>query len=385
MARRFSILLMILFPAVFAFAVVKPWYEAYDDALKAINNKNWSAAEQELNYAVSKGPAQGMRRTYGVSLPIQYVPNYYLGIVYANTNRLQDAIRQFDVTDQSLLKPDQRAQEDQFRLQAKTEIENANTRLAVQALTSDLEQRLKNNDLDGAKKSFDQLKDKDPANQALANYQKRITQLESDLLGKEEQAQKNVQFEDLLKKARQALQSKDYKSARNFAQQAAGLGLDTGKSQELLKSIDIAENIEALERSLQRQDWKEADRMLQIVQQNDPGNDQLKTWRKQIADAISALDSQYMAALREFYSGKYESSNNLLVRLLATRKDDPGLYFYSGCANAAISFTKVGGESSTYLKLARKQFAIARQLQANLKVDERFISPKILQIYRESR
>jgi tetratricopeptide (TPR) repeat protein len=70
------------------------WYEAYDEALQAISQKNWKLAEEKLLAAMSSrlAPKPGRSvNTVGLRY-IDYLPDYYLGLVYFNQQRYQEAI-----------------------------------------------------------------------------------------------------------------------------------------------------------------------------------------------------------------------------------------------------------------------------------------------------
>lgn len=67
------------------------WYDAYAQATKAVQNRDWATAERLLLQAQASGTKPGPRvYTYGDSY-IRYFPDYYLGIVYLNTGRDREA------------------------------------------------------------------------------------------------------------------------------------------------------------------------------------------------------------------------------------------------------------------------------------------------------
>jgi hypothetical protein len=72
----------------------EPWYEAYDSALKAVAARQWAVAETKLKAAMKDGPRPGRRvRTYGMRF-VDYLPDYYLGLVYFNQQRQREALEQ---------------------------------------------------------------------------------------------------------------------------------------------------------------------------------------------------------------------------------------------------------------------------------------------------
>ena len=71
------------------------WYDAYQQAVSAVQRRDWPTAERLLLQAQAGGTKPGPRVfTYGDSY-IRFVPDYYLGVVYLNTNRNREAEEAF--------------------------------------------------------------------------------------------------------------------------------------------------------------------------------------------------------------------------------------------------------------------------------------------------
>ena len=72
------------------------WYDAYREGVAAVNKRDWATAEKRLLEARSGGPRPGRRVfTYGDTY-IAFLPDYYLGVVYLNTNRDREAENAFE-------------------------------------------------------------------------------------------------------------------------------------------------------------------------------------------------------------------------------------------------------------------------------------------------
>ena len=146
------------------------WYDAYREAVRAIERRNWAAAEKLLAQAQTTGQKPSTRAyTYGDTY-IRFFPDYYLGVVYLNTSRYREAEAAFArFASQKLITakdPEYAAFERQSReatfnrsfgeavqLAAKGELDEANTRLAearatriddgkVTNLASDIKRRM---------------------------------------------------------------------------------------------------------------------------------------------------------------------------------------------------------------------------------------------------
>ncbi|PWT88416.1 MAG: hypothetical protein C5B54_10675, partial [Acidobacteria bacterium] len=108
--RTVAILIAVTFIACHcSLLFAEEWYVAYQAGIDAVNQKNWGVAEAKLKTALSTGPKSGKKvKFYGLKFD-QYVPHYYLGVVYANTNRNQEAQNEFQQVDPTTLFPPQLA------------------------------------------------------------------------------------------------------------------------------------------------------------------------------------------------------------------------------------------------------------------------------------
>lgn len=80
-------------------AAAQNWYETYEEGVSAVRNQDWNRAEPLLTRAKEQAQAAGVRpgpsvRFYGMQFR-PFIPDYYLGIVYANTGRYKEAQTMF--------------------------------------------------------------------------------------------------------------------------------------------------------------------------------------------------------------------------------------------------------------------------------------------------
>src|SRR5688500_17985674 len=72
------------------------WYDLYDEAIRHVQQQQWQEAETKLLQARKTGPASGRNvLRYGM-LREAFFPEYYLGVVYLETNRPKQALEQFE-------------------------------------------------------------------------------------------------------------------------------------------------------------------------------------------------------------------------------------------------------------------------------------------------
>jgi tetratricopeptide (TPR) repeat protein len=73
----------------------RTWYRAYDDAKKAIEQKNWTAAIASLEHAKRTQTPGRNRPTYGANF-LTFAPDFYLGVAYLNLGQFTEAHNAFE-------------------------------------------------------------------------------------------------------------------------------------------------------------------------------------------------------------------------------------------------------------------------------------------------
>lgn len=407
--KKTLLVVLLLFSFRILWAAEQTWYEAYDSALNDIKMKNWRLAEEKLKAALKLQPRQGRKiRAYGARF-MNYIPEYYLGVVYFHQGNYQGALENFlRVQNQELINKGDEEYEELTRLSRQAMVklspaapdpesqfahlmDQANKawsernfdlakKLATQAMTTGVDEQkamdlLKKIDVeqtlralkDSIAKSDEQQTQRllarlellDPQNPELVQYRelwsKRIAESakqqqtapepklpmaevkQTEIPKAADLQVEQAKFLSLLEQAKRELRLKNFQKARQTASLAFALGIDNRKAELLLQEIDAAEN----------------------------------------------LQSEETAAIVAFYSGEYQKAIRLLENLVSRKKESERLYFYLGCSQAALAFLDTGNRSQL-LQKARLQFAQAKRLNKSLTHDTRFISPRILEVYKQS-
>jgi tetratricopeptide (TPR) repeat protein len=77
-------------------SIAKPWWELYDDAMRAVDREDWRAALIALQQAVKQNPKSTSRaRTYGMRF-VEYFPYYYTGVAYYKLGDMSRALEYLD-------------------------------------------------------------------------------------------------------------------------------------------------------------------------------------------------------------------------------------------------------------------------------------------------
>ncbi|MEQ1908946.1 MAG: hypothetical protein ABMA15_08985 [Vicinamibacterales bacterium] len=82
-------------------ADTRAWYQAYQDGVRQVQQRNWQAAISSLLAAKRSGPAPGRRVPFYGDVFDDYLPDYYLGIAYMNTLQYKEAAAAFDAVQQT--------------------------------------------------------------------------------------------------------------------------------------------------------------------------------------------------------------------------------------------------------------------------------------------
>jgi len=357
-ALHFFLFLIITLLPISVFAAV--WYDEYDAGVKAIAARDWSSAEARLKTALALQPKQGRQvRAYGIRF-IRYIPDYYLGVAYFNQGKYQDALNQL-----------QRIQKTGLVAQGDPEFPELSRliQLAGEKLKPKTEEKKAPVTLPAPSPEAPKVKDQE-------------AELKAQKL--EEEKRKQEQFENLIKKAGDALAAKNFKQSRELAKQAAAMGVDETKSSELFHEIDLAETLDSLAKAVNKKDWVAAQKAAQQVASLDPGNNELMLSQPLIEQGLSEMKTQDLEdrGLLAFLSGDYQQAVALLERVIVVKKDLAETWFYLGCSHAGIGLLQAKEE---LLQQAQREFAQARKLDPKLHYSPGFISHRILELYEQAQ
>ena len=70
----------------------RPWWDTYDEALRAVDREDWNSALKSLQEVIAANPKSNAHaRTYGMRF-IEYYPYYYLGLAYYKRGEMEKAL-----------------------------------------------------------------------------------------------------------------------------------------------------------------------------------------------------------------------------------------------------------------------------------------------------
>lgn len=389
------------------------WYEAYDAGLKAAKAGNWPLAEEKLLAARKAQPKPGRNvLAYGRNFYKLYAPDLYLGICYFYEGKYEAALSQFQLVRQSGVLGRSDAEYTQMLdLEKKSneklhpsptvepsgpsqdEIRKKQIQEQTDSLVKQIRASLEQEHWEEARKDLQSLRDLDPSNSS-------IEELSNDLAGRESAAKTRVeqekkkaeeenakqQFAGLIQAANEATAKGKYGNARDLLRRASEMGGDQAQVAQGVKAVDIAEKTTALQTALKHENWAEAQRISFQLAAIDPQSTEVKNAQSLIKKGLGDLNSVELRrkALAAFYSGSYDQSIALFELVVSQDKNSAIAYFYLGCSHAALSFSQ-GKQGTARLQKARECFSQARKMNPHLQYDTAAISPRVLEIYSQSR
>lgn len=343
------------------------WYEAYEDALRAIDRKDWAAAEARLKTALQSRTTQGRHvRTYGTQF-VDYIPEYYLAVVYANTRRYQQALDLFAKVQQAKLVIDGSPE----YVQLKQHAQAAKDALAAPQVAGTQPPAAPTALVETPPAAAAGAPSREPP--AISRPPGETTSAATADLERRER------FATLLIQVTADVDAGRLEAARSRAEEARATGVDSARAAEVLRRIDATIAERDAQAAVRRRDWPEAQRLRNVLRDLEPGHARLRELDAAIAKGLTqaSVADVERSALRAFYSGDYAMAILLLERVQQAGAS-PRAFFYLACSHAAIGLLE-GAQGTARLQQARELYAKARPSQNRFAPDRRYISPRILQ------
>jgi hypothetical protein len=301
----------------------RDWDDLYRDAIELVAQRQWKKAEDVLLQAIKAGPPSGrgqIKRVFGND---DYFPEYYLGVIYLNTNRPAEALTQFQA----------------------------------------------------ARKRGVNLRDREF--QRLAEYEARAKELADAEASKRAAADRVQQFKRLVGDAQRLLGEGRYEDAETAAKQARALNFDNGLADGILQNIQKARSSSRLQDALKRNPaLPELRRLLTEYESSGLPLDDLRE-RIATAERIERRNTAERAAMLAFYGGNYAQAITALNEAEKTFALTNRGQFYRAVTLAAQAVR--GKEiNQGLLQRARQAWQAANRNPGEFKTDLRYISPEIL-------
>jgi hypothetical protein len=355
MARTFRLVLLLVLGGSIP-ASAQTYFEHYDQALAhiaraekltgAAADSEWRDAERKLLAAKKVGPAPGRQRLRYGSWRQDFLPDYWLGIVYRRTRRPDQAVASLRSTASLITAkaPERSRLDDELRL-AQAEVD---ARLVAASAPASAPVAPPATPPSGVAQKTD------PPVVPVRNAG-------ADLLGR----------------ARTELQQQRHAAAEQTAQLARAAGADAAQVDAVVHDARVGAAVGALEQELSNRSADGAQREVARLKELAPQHPRLGDFTDRVI--VLSRDLQHAKQERDgmllFYQGHYDRAASVLRLAASTGATSHRVRFYLACSLAAGALAASSSEGPVWQQARGLYRAVPRSA---VREDRRYISPSVL-------
>ena len=382
------------------------WARDYEQALDAFKKGNDSLAEQKFKEARDhkRAPKQSRNANYYSLVYKPFIPDFYLGVIYARQGHHKQAqeyleralrdelVKQEDRANYALATSSlQRARDEQTRLASNVRPNPPTVNPPATATPPKTQQP--------------------PPATTTATPNNPVTPTPSNNTGvavtpspvrpppTTAEPAWLAGFRRAMDAARLSLRQRRYSEARNSLAAATGVPLDAARREEaeaLRREIDSAQNVAASQvverarQAIRRKDATAAAAEVASLRDLSPGHVAIGELTRGINSLIAGLDRTARLATAErtgvklFLSGQYKQAADILEQAVNQSLTSPRVHLFLASSRGAQALLAPQEQRQALVDAARRHYALAKPGAGTLAADERFISPSILQLLKSS-
>jgi tetratricopeptide (TPR) repeat protein len=382
---------VLLVPA--AAGAQQAWAKAYEDGVEAFQKGNDALAESKLIEAREKGPKQSRRHNFSSVVFRPFIPDFYLGVIYARQGRYKEAQALLErAINDGLVKDD----------------DKVNYALATGSLqrARDEQTRLASNVRPNPQPEPVKPPVKPPGTTTTPTPEPvkppiTTTPTPTPTPPPPTNAEPAwlAGFRRAMNASRASLQQARYSEARSNLAAATALPVDAARRQEadtLRREIDSAQSAAALQvverarQAIRRKDATAATSEVTALRELSPGHVAIEELTRGINALVEGLDRTARLANAErtgvklFLSGQYKQAAELLEQAVNQSLTSPRVYLFLASSRGAQALLAPQDQRPALVAAARKHYDLAKPGAGTLTADQRFISPSILELIKGS-
>jgi hypothetical protein len=339
------------------------WYRSYQDGVEAYTKGDYAAAEGKLLAAMTNRQApraRGRSVAYYGQLRGEFIPEYYLAVIYAKQRKFSDALK-YARTAEAYLKTGDK--ESATLLTARTDAEKG---LAPAPLAAENRTPVTPPASPPAPNPQPPSLNESPSSAAPSTTPPRPSP--------------RADFDRLMNAAKAAFTAQRFVDARQSANAAKALGVDNQQADDFLRSVDVQDLTAQVNAQLTQRAWSAATPLVDRLAALDSNNATVRTARQTIVRGVAEDNAKGLerSGLGAFYRGNYREALGTLGKVPA-ELTSPRVLFYLACSNAALALLE-GEKGTTRLQRARELFRRARPQENTFAVDRKYISPRIIRV-----
>ncbi len=342
-----ALLLTLCTAGCVATAFAGSWYEDYGKARRAMKNENWQTAVELLNSPIyQKDKPKNRAKTYGLRF-IAYLPYLYRGIAYYNLGEYQKARSDLDKS----------AQFGEVRKAKLDKKANARLRKVLSLLE---EKELEGSSAYGvvSKKNEDKI-------QAISPdiTQSEVTKKQTD---SSDQPTAGIPQKIVTTAKKSANRGNRLYSSNIISTKETAANVSRSFDDDFKAALVLYNNGE----------FRQAKESFLTLEKKSPN----KYETQKYLDRIVRVEKMVRDGITSYFEGNHDRSIAQLDSALKNNFVNADVHAFLGCAYAAKYLLQGASDNSLRLN-AVEQFTIATRLSPNYNLDQRYISPSIINLF----
>jgi tetratricopeptide (TPR) repeat protein len=382
------------------------WAKAYEEGVEAFQKGNYALAEQKLIEARNhpRAPKKQSRRALFSSVDYRaFIPDFYLGVIYASQDGRSRQAQEF--------------LERALRDELVKEEDKTNFALATSSLQrardeqTRLASNVRPNPPAGTIKPPATTPNPPPPTTTTATPINPVTPTPSTNTGTAvapppvRPPPANVEpawladFRRAMTTSRALLAKRRYSEARSSLAAATSLPTDAARRQEadaLRREIDSAQSgaaqqvVDRARQAIRRKDVTTATSEVAALRELSPGHVAIGELMRGINSLVEGLDRTAKLANAErtgvklFLSGQYKEAAEILEQAVNQSLTSPRVHLFLASSRGAQALLAPADQRPALVDAARRHYELAKPAASALTADERFISPRILDLLKSS-
>jgi tetratricopeptide (TPR) repeat protein len=393
------------------------WAKAYEEGVEAFQKGNDALAEQKLIEARNhpRAPKQSRKALFSSVDYRAFIPDYYLGVIYARQGRHKQAqefleralrdqlVKQEDKVNYALATSSlQRARDEETRLASnvrpppppesrppvKPPVTTTTNPPPTTTTATPINPVTPKPSTDTGTAVTPPPVRPQPTNTGVTPPPVRLPPPPAEPAWL-------ADFRRAMNASRASLQKARYSEARSSLASATSVAGDAARRQEaeaLRREIDSAQKVaveqavERANRAILRKDPTTATSEVAALRDLSPGHAAIGELTRGINSLIEGLDRTARLANAErtgvklFLSGQYKEAGDILEQAVTQSLTSPRVHLFLASSRGAQALLAPQDQRPALVEAARKHYALAKPGEGRLTADERFISPSILQL-----
>jgi TolA-binding protein len=383
------------------------WYVDYEKAVEAIQNQQWQRAVDLLNSAIAeKSDSKANAKTYGLRF-IDYFPYLYRGIAFYHLGdygrALEDLKKEERFGELSKATKDRGARQklqqylnllEQQKKPAEKPPESKPPESQRPSVEPLFNEGVNHKDFDAAREKFNAVLRAEPDHAQAAIYLKMIEDEITRAQTAQAESEKRERISREFNAGVELYKKRDFAGAEQRFQNVIALESGHAEAVNYLELIHREKRKPESAAPTKPEPEKPPagapafDEALALFESGDLKNAKAKFLQARASDArandyleiISETEKKMEDGIRAYFEGNYDQAIMELDDCVKKYFQSAHLHVFLACALASKYYLE-GASNSELVENARKHFRKVKELDSNYRLQERYVSPRIIELF----